>query len=149
MSGFQNRCGKKPSSKSDFKFQLTLPTAFDEAGLKMLDSIREIFDILGIDFESVRFNWIKYYNEKDLINAINNGKCPVADVLKSYYSTDTDRIVPGSHAMVATGIQEENGAKKIQLKNSFADDPNEQGKVRFLFIDLECNRLIILNFFEI
>ena len=114
-------------SKSDFKFQLTLPTAFDEAGLKMLDSIREIFDILGIDFESVRFNWIKYYNEKDLIDAVKNGKCPVVDVLKNYYSSATD----GSHVMVATGIKEENGVKKIQLKNSFADDPKEQGKVRF------------------
>ena len=49
-----------------------MPTAFYEAGLKMLDSIREIFDILGIDFEAVRFNWIKYYNEKDLIDAIGN-----------------------------------------------------------------------------
>ena len=52
--------------------QLTLPTAFDEAGLKMLDSIREIFDILDIDFEAVRFNWIKYNNEKGLIDAIGN-----------------------------------------------------------------------------
>ena len=93
----------------------------------MLDSIREIFDILGIDFETVRFSWIKYNNEKDLIDAIKNGKCPVVDVLKEYYSTDTN----GSHAMVATGIKEENGVNYIQLKNSFADDPNEQGNVRF------------------
>ena len=91
----------------------------------MLDSIREIFDILGIDFEAVRFNWIEYKNEKDLIDGIENGKCPVVDVLKSYYSSDTD----GSHVMVATGIKEENGVKNIQLKNSFADNPNEQGKV--------------------
>ena len=91
----------------------------------MLDSIREIFDILDIDFEGVRFSWIKYKNEKDLIDAIKNGKCPVVDVLKSYYSSDTN----GSHVMVATGIKEENGVKNIQLKNSFADDPNEQGKV--------------------
>ena len=93
----------------------------------MLDSIREIFDILGIDFEAVRFNWIEYKNESDLIDGIENGKCPVVDVLKSYYSSETD----GSHVMVATGIKEENGVKNIQLKNSFADDPNEQGKVHF------------------
>ena len=108
-----------------------MPSAFDDAGIMMLDSIREIFDILGIDFESVRFNWIKYNNEKDVIDAVKNGKCPIVDVLRSYYSSATD----GSHVMVATGIQEENGAKKIQLKNSFADDPNEQGKVRFLLVD--------------
>ena len=93
----------------------------------MLDSIREIFDIIGIRFESVRFNWIKYINEKDLIDGIKNGKCPVVDVLKSYYSSDTN----GSHVMVATGIKEENGIKYIQLKNSFADNPNEPGNVHF------------------
>ena len=104
-----------------------MPSAFDEAGIMMLDSIREIFDILGIRFESVRFNWIKYKNEKDLIDGIKNGKCPVVDVLKSYYSSDTN----GSHVMVATGIKEENGIKSIQLKNSFADNPNEPGNVHF------------------
>ena len=112
---------------SYIKVQLTSPTAFDEAGLKMLDSIREIFDILCIDFEVVRFIWIKYNCEKDLIDAIRSGKCPVVDVLKSYYSSDTN----GSHVMVATGVKEENGREYIQLKNSFAEDPNEQGIVRF------------------
>ena len=106
---------------------MTLPTAFDEAGIYMLDSIREIFDILAFDFEEVRFSWIKYNNEKDLIDAIKNGKCPVIDVLKSYYSSATN----GGHVMVATGIKEENGIKYIQLKNSFADNPNEQGSVHF------------------
>ena len=101
----------------------------------MLDSIREIFDkqlrytdtgdVLGVKFESIQFKWIKYSNEKDLVDGIKNGKCPVVDVLKSYYSSDTD----GSHVMVATGIKEENGVKNIQLKNSFADNPNELGKV--------------------
>ena len=92
----------------------------------MLDSIREIFDLLGVDFESIQFKWIKYKNEKDLVDGINNGKCPVVDVLKKYlYSTDTNE----SHVMVATGIKEENGVKNIQLKNSFADNPDEQGKV--------------------
>ena len=104
-----------------------MPSAFDEAGIMMLDSIREIFDILCIRVESVRFNWIKYKNEKDLIVGIKNGKCPVVDVLKSYYSSDTN----GSHVMVATGIKEENGVKNIQLKNSFADNPNEPGNVHF------------------
>ena len=93
----------------------------------MLDSIREIFDILNIDFEGVRFSLIKYNNEKELIDGIKSGKCPVIDVLKSYYSSDTD----GSHVMVATGIKEQNGVKNIQLKNSFADNPNEQGNVHF------------------
>ena len=45
--------------------------------------------------------------------------------------------VIGSHAMVATGIKEENGIKYIQLKNSYADNPNEQGKVHFWFLDYQ------------
>ena len=100
----------------------------------MLDSIREIFDILDLEFESVRFNLIEYKTENKLINAINNGKCPVVDVLKKYlYSSEED----GSHVMVATGIRNQNNLEHIQLKNSFADNPNEQGKVHINIIELE------------
>ena len=107
-------------------FQLILPSAFDEAGIRMLDSIREIFDILYFDFESVGFNLVKYKNFDDLVHAINNGKCPVVDVLKEHYSSEKD----GSHVMVATGIKHKDGVRCIQLKNSFADNPNEQGTVQ-------------------
>ena len=91
----------------------------------MLDSIREIFDILNYEFESVGFNLVKFNNFKELATAIDGGKCPVVDVLKTHYSFDKN----GSHVMVATGIKNENGVKYIQLKNSFADNPHEQGKV--------------------
>ena len=111
---------------------MTLPSAFDKAGLRMLDSIREIFDILDIEFESIGFDLIEYKNFEELVNAINIGKCPVVDVLQQYlymefdlYSSDKN----GSHAMVATGIKNKNGVKYIQLKNSFADNPSEQGNV--------------------
>ena len=104
-----------------------MPSAFDDAGIMMLDSIREIFDILDIDFETVQFSWIKYNNEKELIDAIENRKCPIVDVLKSYSSSDTN----GGHVMVATGFKEINGIKYIQIKNSFAGDPNEPGNVHF------------------
>ena len=113
---------------------MTLPSAFDEAGLRMLDSVREIFDILDIEFESVGFDLIEYKNFEELTHAIKDGKCPVAGVMKKYlymefdlHSSDKD----GDHAMVATGIKEINGVKFIQLKNSFADNPNEQGTVHF------------------
>ena len=102
-----------------------MPSAFDEAGIRMLDSIREIFDILDFEFESVGFDLIKYNNFEELAGALRNGKCPVVDILREY-------IYPGekggSHVMVATGIKNENGTKCIQFKNSFADNPNEQGK---------------------
>ena len=113
---------------------MTLPTAFDDAGIRMLDSIREIFDTLEFEFESVCFNFVKYKNFETLTNALNNGKCPVVDVLRKYlYSLNEG----GSHALVATGIKEKNSVKYIQLKNSFADNPNEQGKVHFSLIDLD------------
>ena len=113
---------------------MTLPSAFDEAGLRMLDSIREIFDILDIEFESVGFDLIEYKNFEELTHAIKDGKCPVADVLKQYLYMKFDlypSVKDESHAMVATGLKEINGVKFIQLKNSFADNPNEQGKVHF------------------
>ena len=111
-----------------------MPSAFDEAGLRMLDSIREIFDIIDFEFESVGFDLIEYKNFEELTHAIKDGKCPVAGVMKKYlymefdlFSSDKD----GDHAMVATGIKEINGVDFIQLKNSYADNPNELGKVHF------------------
>ena len=105
-----------------------MPTAFDEAGLRMLDSIREIFDILTLEFESVGFEFVRYRKFEEIVNAIDDGKCPIVDVLKKYlYCSDED----GSHVVVATGIRDQNGHKEIQLKNSFADNPNEQGKVHY------------------
>ena len=108
------------------------PSAFDEAGIRMLDSIREIFDILDLELESVGLNLIEYDNFDDLECAINNGKCPVVGVKVKYFiSTEND----GSHAMVATGITSENGAKCIQLKNSHADNPAEKGRVHLITIE--------------
>ena len=98
-----------------------MPSAFDEAGIRMLDSIREIFDILKFEFETVDFDLIQYNNFEELASALNNGKCPVVDVLGEGGM---------SHVMVATGIINVNGTEYIQLKNSYADNPFEQGEVQ-------------------
>ena len=105
-----------------------MPTAFDEAGIRMLDSIREIFDILGFDSDSVGFKYVEYKNSNELTTALKSGKCPVVEVLRKYLYSSEEY---GSHAMVATGIKVKNEIKYIQLKNSYADNPNEQGKVYF------------------
>ena len=100
----------------------------------MLDSIREIFDILDFDLKSVGFELIEYKGLEELTDAIRNGKCPVVDVLKQYLYLKFDLFFSdegGSHAMVATGIKNKDGVKYIQLKNSFADNSNEQGRVRY------------------
>ena len=112
---------------------MILPSAFDEAGIKRLYSIREIFDILNVEFESVCFDLIEYKNYKDLSYAISTGKCPVVDVTKEYlYPSGGWKENPvkyGSTVLVATGIKKENDIEYIQLKHSYADDPNEKGKV--------------------
>ena len=99
----------------------------------MLDSIREIFDILNVEFESVRFALIEYMNYEQLSYAISIGKCPVVDVLKEYLYPSgggKENPVGESTALVATGIKKENDIEYIQLKHSY-DDPNKGGKVYF------------------
>ena len=125
---------------------MTSPSAFDDAGIRMLDSIREIFDILDIKFESVGFKLVEYKNFEELNKAINDDKCPIIDVLEKYLEFDpwcfeilefdlyfSDKN--GSHAMIATGIKNKNGIECIQLKNSYAENPNEQGKVHFFTLE--------------
>ena len=122
----------------------------------MLDSIREIFDILDIKFESIGFNLIDYKNFEQLTDAIDNGKCPIADVLQNYLFMEFDQYSSdknGSHAMVATGIKEKNGVKFIQLKNSYADDPSMQGKIHWFWtfksLEIQNITLYVLVYFEL
>ena len=122
---------------------MTLPSAFDKAGLRMLDSIREIFDILNIEFGSIRFDLIKYNNHEELSYAIRIGKCPVVDILPSVRRQYIDNSIY-STALVATGIKKENDIDRIQLKNSYADDPNEPGK---FIIDLKHKNNLYLQMF--
>ena len=111
-----------------------MPSAFDDAGIRMLDSIREIFDLADFEFESVDFELIKYKNFEELACAFDNDKCPVADVLCEYIDP---AVKNGSHVMVATGIKNKNGIECIQLKNSYADNPNEQGEVQKIIFQWE------------
>ena len=46
--------------------------------------------------------------------------------IQEHYSSEKD----GSHIMVATKIKHKDGIECIQLKNSFADNSNEQGTVQ-------------------
>ena len=81
----------------------------------MLDSIREIFDILGIPFKSIRYNIEKYNLETDF-NKLE------AELKRKSFVVGVD-----GHAWVATGIRQDNS---IELKNSYADRPNIPGIVR-------------------
>lgn len=107
------------------------PTAFDDIGILMLDSIREIFDILGFPYERIRFEIEEFDIGKDLKqldDAIKVGKCPVIGVPISCWKPEAK----GNHAMAVTGItkDEHTGVQKIQMKNSYADNPDTPGKIR-------------------
>ena len=110
----------------------------DPQGILMLNSIREIFDIAGISFESMKFVDEKFDNERSIINAINiEKKCPAIAGAKFDFST-RPVTVDCVHVMVAAGVKTDNrlasffkGQKPkhfIQCKNSYRDDPNQSGK---------------------
>ena len=98
----------------------------------MLNSIREIFDIAGIPFESMKFVQEKFDNQNSIIDAINHQKkCPAIVGAKIDFST-SPVTVDCVHVIVAAGVKSETiGASTqhfIQCKNSYRDDPNLSGK---------------------
>ena len=93
------------------------PSAMDDAGLLMLDSVREIFDILEIPFESVKFNCERYNKLEDLVQAtIVERKCPIIEFPQS------DDVT--SHVMVTTGILHTKEGYFVECKDSRREDPN-------------------------
>ena len=104
----------------------------DPQGILMLNSIREIFDIAGISFESMIFVDEKFDNERSIIDAINiQKKCPAITGAKFDFST-RPVTVDCAHVMVAAGVKSETVGSLtkyfIQCKNSYRDDPNQSGK---------------------
>ena len=114
----------------------------DPAGILMLRSVRIVFEMLGIEPESI--NFIKEeFNSDSLVKALNEQpkKCPVilTNNLGIYYQTG----VLSPHMMVATnalkGIEFIQGNDHvagylrnqwfINCKNSYRDDINEPGSV--------------------
>ena len=91
----------------------------DKAGILMLDSIREIFDILGIEFELVKVGYEEHNTLQEFVSAIVLArKCPV--ILDK---EDDDN----HHAMLATGVFEKEGLQYIECKNSHRENPNQMG----------------------
>ena len=99
----------------------------------MLNSIREIFDLLGIHFESLKFVPEKFDTQRSIFDAINNQrKCPAIVGAKFDFSTGT---IENAHVMVAAGVKTETVQQGslvkqeyfIQCKNSYRDDPDESG----------------------
>ena len=117
-------------SKSHLELQLTNPTAFDEIGILMLDSIREIFDILGIPYESMRYDIEEYNLKKDIkkLEAVMKSKSFYLSINMQLFK---DSGLSGRHAMVTDSmIPHRTKGRIIRLKNSYAGNPKFKGKVR-------------------
>ena len=101
----------------------------DPAGIFMLNSIRQIFEILDIPFNSMNVV-AEQFDQTTIINEINvNKKCPV--ITAANFSVSPPLV----HAMVATGVKSDwilgttpRLEYSIQCKNSYRDDPSQQGK---------------------
>ena len=99
----------------------------------MLNSIREIFDLVGLSFESMQFVPEKFDTQTAIIDAINNQrKCPA--IVGAMFDFSTGSV--DAHVMVAAGVKTEtvqhgSSSKQkyfIQCKNSHRDNPNLSGK---------------------
>ena len=72
----------------------------DPAGILMLGSIREVFDVLGIDLASVQFEKLQF-GPDGIIKALDGEpkKCPVVTA----FQWDEDGKTHAVHAMIAIG----------------------------------------------
>ena len=115
----------------------------DPEGILMLKSIREIFDLLGLHFESMRFVPEKFDTQRSIIDAINRKrKCPV--IVGAKFDFSTSPVTFDSHAMVSAGVKIETVVRQhgssieqkyfIQCKNSYRDDPNQSGKFHHRYL---------------
>lgn len=130
--------------------RLKNPTAFDDIGILMLDSIREIFDILDIQHESIRCNIEKYNLEKDIKKLETEMKRKSFVVTVANKILWSDPLQKGAHSMAATAIiPDQTKGRMLQLKNSYADYP-DQPDVCYLPCDsLKDEVKKNLNFFHI
>ena len=107
----------------------------DPEGILMLNSIREIFDLAGIPFDSMKFVAEKFDQSASIIRAISNKrKCPA--IVGAQFDFTTRPVTVKAHVMVAAGVKSKtvrNGLSFkrehfIQCKNSYRDDQNQSGK---------------------
>ena len=130
---------------SEISVKLVHPSAVDPAGILMLRSIRKIFELIGVQPESIQFHK-EEFNRQNIIDALRNEpqRCPVIT------ATDyEDYFVSGSsptmqHAMVTAGAFK--GSEVIpknttladqwfiKCKNSYGNDPGQPGKIHYISI---------------
>ena len=88
----------------------------DPKGILMLNSIRGIFDLLGIDFESMQFVSDKFDTQTSIIDAINNQrKCPA--IVGANFDFSTGSV--DAHVMVAAGVETETVQQGSSVKREY------------------------------
>lgn len=95
--------------------KLVFPTTIDPPGLQLLQSIRDVIDI-----NNIKYKIEEYSNAKDLVQAIQNGKCPVI--------VAHNQTISAVHAMVAYGISNAGNNQFVKCKNSYGQNPSIPGK---------------------
>ena len=126
---------------SDLYFQLVHPSAVDPAGILMLGSIRNFFDLIWIELKSIHFRK-EEFSSQTLIDALTKEpkRCPVitAADFKDYFISQS--MPTSTHAMVTAGAlkgSEFMPSNKtlanqwfIKCKNSYGNDPTQPGKIQ-------------------
>ena len=117
-------------------FQLIHPTAIDPAGIFMLQSIRNFFELATIIPESIHFKKEKF-NAKNIVDAFQNRqkKCPVitAADFSEYFTSGSFPSM--GHVMVIAGALKGTELKLtntsladewfLNCKNSSTEDPDQ------------------------
>ena len=115
----------------------------DSPGILMLHSVRRVFELAGIKPESVQFQKDQF-DETNIIDALikDPKKCPVITTA-DFTDFFKDGITPpcNMHVMVTAGALKGSEFMPnnrvlanewfIKCKNSYANDPDQQGKIQF------------------
>ena len=108
----------------------------DPAGILMLRSVRIVFELLGLQPESIKFKK-EEFNSSNLVKALNDEpkRCPVIETTDR--GGDNVHIMVAAYALKGSEIINESGPNAdlmreewfIYCKNSYRDDPDEPGIV--------------------
>ena len=104
----------------------------DPAGILMLRSVRIVFEMLGLQPESIKFKK-EEFNSDNLIKALteNPKKCP-AIVTFNLFGVLSPHIMVATNALKGNELTRESKLKEqwfINCKNSYRDEISEPGTV--------------------
>ena len=115
----------------------------DPAGITMLRSVRIIFEMLGLQPESIKFKKEKFDGD-NLVKGLTESpkRCPAIVTILFDGGVVTPHIMVATNALKGIEFIPENGPVEVFLrdqwfincKNSYRDDPSEPGTVLEILI---------------